>query len=237
MKKLISQMVKAITEHKLIEDGDTVAVGVSGGKDSLLLLKALKAFQLYKTINFKLIAITIDFGRKDMNFSQIDKYCKDNEIEYFIEPSNIYEVVFEIRKEKNPCSLCAKMRRGALCNSAIAHGANKVALGHHADDLAETLMLSLIYEGRLSTFAPKTLMTRTGITIIRPFVYVREADVIANSKDLPIVHNPCPANKHTKRQYVKNLLNQINQDVPCAQTNITNAITHPERTNLWNNKN
>lgn len=228
-------MVKAIKTYNLIENGDTVAVGVSGGKDSLLLLKALKAYQEYKDVNFNLIAITISFGRPDMDFSPVSNFCKENNIPYYLEDSNIYEIVFEIRKEKNPCSLCAKMRRGALCNSAKTHGANKIALGHHANDLAETLMLSLIYEGRLSTFAPKTLMTRTNVTIIRPFLFVTEKEITAHSKSLPIIKNPCPANKHTKRQYVKDLLNQIAQDVPCAEQNITNAITHPERTNLWQN--
>lgn len=233
-KKIVSKMVKAIKMYNLIENGDTVAVGVSGGKDSLLLLKALKAYQAYKDVNFNLIAITISFGRNDMDFSPVSKFCKDNNIPYYLEDSNIYEIVFEIRKEKNPCSLCAKMRRGALCNSAKAHGANKIALGHHANDLAETLFLSLIYEGRLSTFSSKTLMSRTNVTIIRPFVFVTEQEIISHSKYLPIIKNPCPANKHTKRQYVKNLLNQINSEIPCAEENIKNAITHPDRYNLWN---
>ncbi len=233
MKTIVNKMIKAIKQFNLIENGDTVAVGLSGGKDSLLLLKALKTFQSYKMIDFNLIAITIDFGRDDMDFSPIKDFCKQLDVPYFIEPSQIYDIVFNVRKEKNPCSLCAKMRRGALCNSAIKLNANKLALGHHADDLVETFMLSFIFEGRLSTFSPKTLMSRTNITVIRPFVYVSEQEVIVHSKSLPVVFNPCPANKNTKRQYVKNLIAKIKEDEPCATENLTRAITNPQRNNLW----
>ena len=231
--EILSKMTKAIKQFNLIEDGDTVAVGVSGGKDSLLLLSALAQFRRFGIVNFNLYAITVDFGRKDMDFSRVAELCNSLDVPYFQEDSSIYDVVFNIRKEKNPCSLCAKMRRGALCSAAIKHGANKIALGHHSDDLIETFMLSLLYEGRLSTFAPKSLMTRTNVTVIRPFVYVDEKEIIAESHDLPVVFNPCPANKHTKRQEVKNLIETLKQTNPIFKDNIFGALTNPNRNNLW----
>lgn len=226
MRKILSKTTKAIKEYNLINDGDTVAVGLSGGKDSLLLLCALREFQKTKMINFNLCAITIDFGRNDMDYSVLRDFCQKLEVPYYLEPSQIYDVVFNIRKEKNPCSLCAKMRRGALCDSAKKHGANIVALGHHCDDMVETFMLSLLYEGRISTFSPKSFMSRAGVTVIRPFIYVNEAEVKSQTQklNLPVVFNPCPANKHTKRQYVKELIDQITHEVPCAQDNLSGAI-------------
>lgn len=231
--KLLSKVVKAIKEFNLIENGDTVAVGVSGGKDSLFLLEALSAYRKYADVNFKLIAITIHPGAKDMDFSKVAEYCKAIDVPYYIEQTEIFPIIFDVRKEKNPCSLCAKMRRGALCTTAKKYGANKIALGHHQNDLTETFMLSLIYEGRLSTFSPKTKMTRTGETIIRPLLYITEGEIIGNSKHLPVVKNTCPADKHTQREYVKNLLKQINTEVETSIINIPHAITHPERNNLW----
>ena len=144
-------------------------------------------------------------------------------------------MIFTVRKEKNPCSLCSKMRRGALASIMQRENCNKLALGHHADDLAETFLLSLFYEGRLSTFAPKSFLSRSGVTVIRPLIYATEADVAAYARDarLPVVKNPCPADKNTQRGYIKNLLKSITKDIPIAKERMISALTHPERNNLW----
>lgn len=227
-------MRRACTELDLISDGDRIAVGVSGGKDSLVLLRSLAAFKRFSPQKFELYAITIDLGL-GADYSPVEKLCAEIDVPYVVEKTDIGDVIFNVRKEKNPCSLCSKMRRGALANSMAAYGCNKLALGHHADDLAETFLLSLFYEGRLSTFAPKAFMSRSGITVIRPLIYTSEADVAALARDenLPIVHNPCPANHNTQREYVKNLIKSIQADIPIAKERMISAITHPERNNLW----
>lgn len=236
MKKLISKVVKAIYELNLIEKGDKVAVGLSGGKDSLFLLKALAAYKKYNDVDFELIAITINQGKRGQDFSKLQEFCKKLEVPYFVEESDIFEIVFELRKEKNPCSLCSKMRRGALCNKAKELGANKVALGHHANDLVETLLLSMMYEGRLSTFSAKTELTKTGITVIRPMVYLTEDEISRATINFPIFKNPCPANKKTKREDTKNIVKDLAKGDKKIEQNLINSIIHPERYNLWNKK-
>lgn len=236
MRKLISKSVKAIHELGLIEKGDKIAVGLSGGKDSLLLLKILAEYKKYNDSDFELIAITINQGKRGTDFSILKDFCKKLDIPYFVEESDIFEIVFDLRKEKNPCSLCAKMRRGALCNKAKELGANKVALGHHANDLVETLLLSMMYEGRLSTFSAKTELTKTGITIIRPLVYLSEDEIIRATKNFPIFKNPCPANKKTKREDAKNIVKDLSGGDKLIEQNLINSIIHPERYNLWNKK-
>lgn len=230
--QVIKKIIRASKAYGMIDNGDTIAVGVSGGKDSLILLESLATLRDYKKINFNVIAITINLGGKN-DYSQIQRLCDRINVEYHVFESDIFEIVFNVRKEKNPCSLCAKMRRGMLCDKAKMLGANKLALGHHADDLVETFMLSLVYEGRLSTFKPVTYMSRSDITVIRPMLLVTEKEANLASKDLPILKNNCPANKHTKRQYVKELIAQINQEVKPSSVNMLNAITHPERYNLF----
>lgn len=234
LQKLLSNMRRACTELNLIDDGDKIAVGVSGGKDSLALLSALAAYRRFSPERFELTAVTIDMGM-GADYSPIVDFCKALDVPYVWEKTDIGEIIFEVRKEKNPCSLCSKMRRGALATVMNNIGCNKLALGHHADDLAETFLLSLFYEGRLSTFAPKAYMSRSGVTVIRPFVYTDEADIAAYCRDaaLPIVHNPCPANHHTQREYVKNLIASVKKDIPIARERMIAAITHPERNNLW----
>lgn len=231
-KKIIKNMIQAINKYNLIEDGDTIAVGVSGGKDSLVLLDCLATIKSYNKTNFNLIAITINQGIDESAFNGIKEMTKNLNIPYHIINTDIFEIIFNVRKEKNPCSLCAKMRRGALCETAKCLGANKIALGHHSDDLVETFMLSFIYEGRLSTFMPKTYMDKTKITSIRPMIFVSEKDIACASKDLPIVHNPCPVDKHTNREYVKDILKSIKNNVKVADINMLSALTHPERNNL-----
>jgi len=231
-KNIIKYMLRAIKQYNMIESGDTIAVGVSGGKDSLVLLECLATIRDYRKVPFNLIAITINQGIPEENFDGVKKLTQKLNVPYYIFKTDIFEIVFNVRKEKNPCSLCAKMRRGALCDKAKELGANKIALGHHADDLVETFMLSFIYEGRLSTFMPVTHMTRTDITSIRPMMLVSEKDVRLASKDLPIVNNPCPIDKHTNREYVKGILTSIKQKVKISEVNMLSALTHPERYNL-----
>jgi len=155
------------------------------------------------------------------------------DIPYKIVKTDLYEIIFNIRQEKNPCSLCSKMRRGALNNAITDMGVNKLALGHHADDVVETFLLSMIYEGRLSTFQPVSFMDRSGVTLIRPMIYLEEKDIRAHAKSLPVVHNPCPANHATQREYMKTLLKKLTSDIPFAKDRIFGALSHPERNNLW----
>lgn len=236
LQKILSRLRKAITDYKLIDDGDKIAVGVSGGKDSLTLLTALKAFQRFSPNKFELCAITVDlnFKDKDVNgLNAINEYCKKIGVELHIIPTDIAEIIFEIRKEKNPCSLCSKMRRGVLCDTAKKLSYNKIALGHHADDLTETLLLSMFYEGRLSTFLPMSYMDRTQITVIRPLIYTEEKDIRSFAKDLPVMFNPCPSDKNTQREYIKTLIKNINKDIPFAKDRIHSAIISPDRYNLF----
>ena len=211
MRKIVSSMTKAIKKFKMINNGDKVAVGLSGGKDSLILLSALSAFQKFDGENFELIAITIDQSGGKLDFSGLQKFCDDLQV-----------------------PLCAKMRRGTLNSKAKSLGCNKVALAHHCDDLMETFFLSLFYEGRLSTFSPVTYLSNVDITAIRPLVYVSEEDIINATKNFPILKNPCPANHKTKREEIKNLLKKLDKEFPNAKKQIKNAILNPERNNLIN---
>lgn len=231
--ELLSPMRRAVNDYNLIENGDKVAVGVSGGKDSITLLTLLHEFQRFSDRKFDLMGVTIDMGFTDDAYAPIRDYCSKLGIQYRIVKTDIAEVIFDLRKEKNPCSLCAKMRRGALNSEIVAAGYNKLALGHHMDDVVETFMLSLFYEGRLNTFSPKSYMSRTGITLIRPMIYIEERDIIGYARDLPVVHNPCPANKHTQREYMKQLLRTLSEDKPGLGKKFANAIMHPDRYNLW----
>lgn len=233
--QMLSGLRKAITNYKLIKDGDKIAVGISGGKDSLTLLKLLAEYKKFSPEKFDIVGITIDlsFVEQKKDFTELKDFCKGLNVEYHIETTEIGPIVFDVRKEKSPCSLCAKMRRGALNSKAKELGCNKVALGHHADDLIETMLLSLFYEGRLSTFAPKTYLDRTDITVIRPMMFLEESDIIAYSKDLPVFDSCCPANDQTKREYVKNIVKTIAKDVPNIREMMFTALTHPERYNLF----
>lgn len=231
--EMLSPMRRAINDYNMIKPGDKVAVGVSGGKDSLTLLTLLHEYQRFTDRPFDLIGITIDMGFTKDAYAPVQKYCDKLGIEYHIVPTDIAEVIFDIRKEKNPCSLCAKMRRGALNSEIVARGYNKLALGHHQDDVVETFMLSLFYEGRLNTFQPRSYMSRTGITLIRPMIYIEERDIVGYAKNLPVCHNPCPANKHTQREYMKQLLRTLSADTPGLANKFANAIMHPDRYNLW----
>ena len=234
MQKLLSKMRQAINDYNLIEDGDKIAVGLSGGKDSLTLLHLLNSYKKFSPQKFELIAITLNPGGVDN--APLHKLCKDLEIPFHEIQTDIQKIVFEIRKENNPCSLCAKLRRGALHNNAKELGCNKVALGHHKDDAIETLMLSLSYEGRINCFSPKTFMDKENITLIRPMVYIEEASIknIVNKYNFPVIHNPCPVDKKTRREDMKNLLFELNGRIPGFKNNLFGALTNSEQLFIWN---
>ncbi|MBQ2717072.1 MAG: 7-cyano-7-deazaguanine synthase [Clostridia bacterium] len=235
LQQLLSPARKAIEDYEMINDGDKIAVGLSGGKDSVTLLYILAGLKRFYPKKFELVAITIDLGLDydQKEVESLKNLCAELNVEYHIVPTDIYQILFVERKEKSPCSLCSKMRRGALNTKAIELGCNKLALGHHADDLIETLFLSLFYEGRLSTFEPITYLSRANMTVIRPMIYIEEKNIRAFSKDKPVLYNPCPADKYTQREYVKNLINQIKKDIPIAKDRMLSAITHPERNHLF----
>lgn len=233
--QLLSPFRRAIENFSMIREGDKIAVGLSGGKDSVTLLTLFAALKRFYPKNFDLVAITVDMGF-DYDKTQVKAlkaHCESLSVPYFIEKTDIGAILFDIRKETNPCSLCSKLRRGALNTVAKSQGCNKLALGHHADDLVETLFLSMIYEGRFSTFEPVTYLSKADITLIRPMIYIEERDIAAYAKDLPTVFNPCPADKHTQREYVKNLIASIKADVPFAKDRILSAIYNPDRNHLF----
>lgn len=238
MQRLLSLMRKANNDYHLIEDGDKIAIGISGGKDSIALLAVLNAYRRFSPEKFDIVAINIDMGFEETDCDEVARlkaYAEEIGVPLIIEKTDIAKIIFEERKEESPCSLCSKMRRGALNTVAIKNGCNKIALGHHSDDIIETFFLSFIYEGRLSTFMPKSYMDRTGITLIRPLIYVEEKQIIAfqNKYSLPIVHNPCPQDKHTKRQDMKELIDKIDKDFGHSKVRMLRAIFHPERNNLF----
>lgn len=211
LQQLLSYTRRGIDDYQMIQTGDRIAIGISGGKDSLALLYALRSLQRFYPKKFQLEAISVDLGFNIQNFDLIKALCDDLEVQLTIIKTNIAQIVFEDRKETSPCSLCAKMRKGALNQKAKELQCNKVAYAHHKDDIVETMMLSLFYEGRIHTFAPNTYLDRMDLTVIRPFLYVNESDVISFTEkyQLPVAKNPCPVDGHTKRQYVKNILKQL----------------------------
>lgn len=213
LQQLLSHTRKAVDTFSMIEDGDRIAIGVSGGKDSLTLALALKGLQRFYPKHFELQAFTVSLGFPGTDFSPVADFMAAHDIPYQVIESDIGEIVFEQRKEKNPCALCAKMRKGAFNDAAKAAGCNKVALGHHKEDAVETFLMSLLYEGRINTFSPVTHWDRIGLYSIRPLLFVSEQDIVyfANQNHLPIVKNPCPANGFTKREEAKQQLRQWNQ--------------------------
>lgn len=220
MNKILSLVRRCVEDYEMIKPGDRVAVGVSGGKDSLMLLTALAKLREFYPVPFTVEAVTLDMGHADgrpgMEFSPVADYCAALDVPYTIIKSEIHHVIFDLRKEKNPCSMCAKMRRGALHGALQERGMTKIALGHHYDDAVETLFMSLIFEGRLSCFQPVTYLDRTGITQIRPMLYCGENLIrhTAQRLELPVVENPCPANGNTKRQEIKELIYELQGRYP-----------------------
>ncbi|NLY43343.1 MAG: tRNA 2-thiocytidine(32) synthetase TtcA [Clostridiaceae bacterium] len=226
MKRILSYLRRAIEDYHMIEEGDRIAVGVSGGKDSLTLLLALKSLQRFYPKKFEPEAITLDMGLEGFDTSNIQKMCEELGVNYTVKQTGIGKIVFDIRKETNPCSLCAKLRRGALHNTALELGCNKVALGHHKDDVIETFFLSLFFEGRISCFSPVTYLDRKKITLIRPMIYMPEKFIRreAEKLNLPVVFNPCPANGKTKRQYMKELIRNLDRENHGLKERVFGAI-------------
>ena len=226
MQEILGLVRRCIEDYDMIQDGETVAVGVSGGKDSLLTLAALARLRQFYPKKFDLVAITIDPGVPGMSFEGVAAYCESLGVRYIRVPVPMYEVVFLERKEKNPCSLCAKLRRGALSTAMNENGIKKIALGHHFDDAAETFLMNLLFEGRIGCFQPVTYLSRADVTQIRPLLYVKEAQAARTARrlELPIVHNPCPANGETSRQEVKELLADLENKYPDLRQKIFGAM-------------
>ena len=226
MQHILSLVRRCVEDYDMIEAGETVAVGVSGGKDSVLTLVALARLSRFYPKPFRVEAITINAGTPGMDFSPIAKLCEELEVPYHLVDVPIYEVVFLERKEKNPCSLCAKFRRGALSTEMNRLGISKIALGHHYDDAVETMLMSLFWEGRISCFQPVTYLDRTKVTQIRPLLYVQEREVTGaiRQQKLPVVENPCPANGSTKREEMKVLIRQLSDQFPQLKAKIFGAM-------------
>ena len=225
MQKLMGLMRRCIDDYNMIQEGDRIAVGVSGGKDSLVLLTLLAGLRAYFNKPFVLEAITIDMGL-GMDYSGIEKMCADMNVPYTIVKTEIAPIIFDHRKEKNPCSMCAKMRRGALNQAILDKGFNKLALGHHYDDAVETFMMNLLFEGRIGCFQPVTNLDRTGIIQIRPMLYLHErtVDNFAARMQLPVVENRCPVDKITKRGEVKQLIFDMSKTYPDLKERIFGAM-------------
>ena len=208
---LLSQVRRAVDGYDMIESGDTVGVGVSGGKDSMALVCALKALSRFYSLPFTVKAITLETGTPGFDPDPVKRLCEDIDVELIINKTDIYQIVFELRKESNPCSLCANLRRGALYDTAVANGIKKVALGHHYDDALETFFMNLFNEGRIACFSPVTYLDRTGVTLIRPFIYTPEADIkrFINAENIALAGKTCPADGFTDREKMKNMIREF----------------------------
>lgn len=230
MKKILSRLRRAVEDYNMIEEGDRIAVGISGGKDSLVTLLAMKNLQRFYPKKFHLEAVTIDLGFEDMDYTPVVKLCEKEDIPYHVIKTDIKKIVFDIRKEESPCSLCAKLRRGAMCSAVKERNIDKVVYGHHFDDVLNTYFLSLIYEGRFNTFAPVTFLERMEVTVLRPMIYTEEADIrrYAEKNNLPVVKNSCPADKNTKRQYAHDLVWKLENENHGFRNRLFTAIQNSE---------
>lgn len=226
LQRLLSLTRQAVDTYHMIDPGDHIALGISGGKDSLTLLYALANLQRFYPNPFSLSAITVDLGFGNMDLEPIKALCSHFSVPYKVIPTEIGKIIFEARKEANPCSLCARMRKGALNQAALELGCNKIAYAHHKDDVVETMLLSMLYEGRFYSFSPYTKLDRTGLSVIRPLIFVSEAEVLGfrNKYQLPVCKNPCPADGKTRREFVKILTKELNQQIPSARDRMFHAI-------------
>lgn len=225
--KLLTYTRKAIDDYHMIQTGDKIAVGISGGKDSLTLLYALRKLQAFYPQSYELVAITVDLGFSGYDTTLLSQYAETLNVEYYVEKTEIASIVFEYKKESNPCSLCSRLRKGALNTKAIELGCNKIAYAHHKDDVLDSFIMSLLYEGRLHTFSPVTKLERTNLELIRPLIYAYEGEIasFANTQQLPIMKNPCPVDGTTKRQEAKELIMNLKTTVPEVKERIFSAIT------------
>lgn len=226
MQHILGQVRRCVEDYHMIEAGDKVAVGVSGGKDSLLTLMALARLRDFYPLPFQVEAITLETGTPGMSFDAVAELCRELEVPYTRIHVPVYQIVFEERKEKNPCSLCAKLRRGSLNTALTERGIHKIALGHHYDDAIETLLMNLLFEGRIGCFQPVTYLDRTDITQIRPLLYCQEPDIrrMASKLALPVVKNTCPMDGHSRRQEVKELLAELEQRYPDLKKKLFGAM-------------
>lgn len=228
MQQILGYTRRAITDYDMIQPGDKIAVGISGGKDSMILLSVLNEFKKYFKIPFELVGITIDpgFENKPGDFSRIQKFADELDVEYVVKRTNLAEIIFDIRDEQNPCSLCARLRRGSLHNATLEAGCNKIALGHHRDDASETLLMNLFQEGRLGSFSPVSYLSRKDITMIRPLIYIPER-IIRNTSvrlNIPIVKSKCPADGVTMRQEIKQFISDKEKNDPGFSKKIFGAL-------------
>ena len=235
MKRVLGCIRRADERYHMIQDGDRVCVGVSGGKDSLLLMEGLKLYQNFSKTRFELQAVMLDLGITGNDTSKVEEFAERIGVPLEVRKTDIGDVVFNIRKETHPCALCAKLRRGALNNAAVDHGCNKVALGHNREDVIETFLMSLLYEGRLNTFGPVTYMDRKGVTLIRPFVFLPEKYIInvVKNRELPVMPPNCPAAGATKREEMKELISYLCTLVPDADMKLIHALSETENYGLW----
>jgi len=226
MQRILSYIRKAIDDYNMIEDGDKIAVGLSGGKDSIALLMGMKNLQRFYNKKFEIIAISINPGFEFFNSDFLKKFCNELGVTYIEEASHIKEIVFDIRQEKNPCSLCANLRRGILNSTAIREGCNKIALGHNEDDVLETFFLNLLYGGSINTFAPKSYMDRSKITLIRPLIYAPEKSIktFIKKNNIKVMPKCCPMDGVSKREDIKNLIHNLQKDIPTLKANLYGAI-------------
>ena len=234
LQQVMSHVRRALDDYNMIEEGDRIAIGISGGKDSLTLLYALHGLMRYYPRHFSLYAVTVDLGFDNLDLTRIQELCNELNIPYTIVRTEIGKIVFDERREDNPCSLCAKMRKGALNNAMKELGCNKIAYAHHRDDVIATMFLSMFYEGRFQTIEPVTYLDQTGLTVIRPLLYMKEADVIGFTRKakLPVVKSPCPANGKTRRRYIEDMMHRLNQENPGIHDRIFTAIKH-SKMNGW----
>lgn len=228
LQQLLSYTRKAVDDYQMISDGDRIVVGISGGKDSLAMLYALHGLMRFYPKKFTLEAITVDLGLGNFDLERIKALCSELAVPYHIVKTDIGPILFDIRKEASPCSLCAKLRKGALNQEAVRLGCNKIAYAHHKDDIIETMLLSLIYEGRFHSFSPVTYLDRMCLTVVRPMMYVDEADIVgfARRYELPVCKNPCPVDGQTRRAYAKGLVRQLNMENPGARERMFSAIVN-----------
>lgn len=235
MANVVGSMRRTLQNAHMITSGDRVAVGLSGGKDSMALLHALAQFRQYSPFPFELEAITIDLGFQNFDLAAAEVFCRALDIPYTVVPTEISKIVFDIRDEKNPCALCANMRRGALAKTMNARGLNKLALGHHADDALSTLLMNALYAGKLNTLEYTSFLSRTEITVIRPFLDTAESHIIhyIHQNKIPSIKSPCPMDKRTKRETTNALLSTLYKTVPHARKNLLTAMRNADQCNLF----
>ena len=237
-KKIVGAIKKACIDYSMIEEGDRIAIGISGGKDSMLLLSALKIYQLFSSSKFEIFAIIIDNGFENTDFTGLYKHLENIRVEYTVIKTRIADELFYKKKVKYPCSLCSRLRKGILVKNALANGCGKIALGHHLDDGIATLFLNMFYEGRINSFEPKSYLSEKGVYLIRPMIYLTEQQIIAAVKtmNLPVFKNKCPVSGKTKREYVNKLIGTLSADIQNFRDSMLSALQNKEQLLIWGKK-